>query len=55
MKFHTMGQEKAQEPTLCLRLPTVMCKIIIRLLSHNGEIWCAAIPLLSPGENAAVF
>lgn len=55
MKLHTMGQEKAQEPTLCLRLPTVMYKIIIRLLSHNVETWCASVPLLSSGANAAAF
>lgn len=55
MKLHTMGQEKAQEPTLCLRLPTVMYKIIIRLLSYNAEIWCASVPLLSSGANAAAF
>lgn len=54
-KFHTMGQEKAREPTLCLRLPTVMYKIIIRLLAHNVEIWCASVPLLSSGANAAAF
>lgn len=55
MKLHTMGQEKAQEPTLCLRLPTVMYKIIIRLLSYNAEIWCVSVPLLSSGANAAAF
>lgn len=55
---HETSQNGSGESTgayPCLGLPTVMYKIIIRLLSHNVEIWCASVSLLSSGANPAVF